>query len=187
MKAVVPAFVGAVSAASPALSVQVNVMGVVNVLEAARAFDVKRVVYQRQGRLRPGARRIRPSDLQPMPEDEESQTHLRLGQADGRERWHLPTPMPASRWWCSALRPPTVPARPRGMAPRCHQPDRRAMRGLPAAKRRTTSSTTRMTANGIYLATMAGKLKGRIFNIGTGVGATCATSRPSSGAIFPTR
>ena len=39
------AFVGAVSAANPALSVQVNVMGVVNVLEAARAFDVKRVVY----------------------------------------------------------------------------------------------------------------------------------------------
>src|SRR3984893_18977354 len=39
------AFVGAVSQANPALSVQVNVMGMVNVLEAARAFDVKRVVY----------------------------------------------------------------------------------------------------------------------------------------------
>ena len=39
------AFVGAVSAANPALSVQVNVMGMVNVLEAARAFDIERVVY----------------------------------------------------------------------------------------------------------------------------------------------
>jgi UDP-glucose 4-epimerase len=39
------AFVGAVSQANPALSVQVNVMGMVNVLEAARAFDVERVVY----------------------------------------------------------------------------------------------------------------------------------------------
>ena len=39
------AFVGAVSQANPALSIQVNVMGTVNVLEAARAFDVKRVVY----------------------------------------------------------------------------------------------------------------------------------------------
>jgi UDP-glucose 4-epimerase len=39
------AFVGAVSAANPALSIQVNVMGLVNVLEAARAFDVKRVVF----------------------------------------------------------------------------------------------------------------------------------------------
>src|SRR5213082_464080 len=38
-------FVGAVSAANPALSIQVNVMGTVNVLEAARAFDVQRVVY----------------------------------------------------------------------------------------------------------------------------------------------
>src|SRR5258708_9790393 len=38
-------FVGAVSAANPALSIQVNVMGLVNVLEAARALDVKRVVF----------------------------------------------------------------------------------------------------------------------------------------------
>jgi UDP-glucose 4-epimerase len=39
------AFVGAVSAANPALSVQVNVMGMVNILEAARLFDIERVVY----------------------------------------------------------------------------------------------------------------------------------------------
>jgi len=39
------AFVGAVSQANPALSIQVNVMGTVNVLEAARLFDVKRVVF----------------------------------------------------------------------------------------------------------------------------------------------
>jgi UDP-glucose 4-epimerase len=39
------AFVGAVSQLNPALSIQVNVMGTVNVLEAARLFDVKRVVY----------------------------------------------------------------------------------------------------------------------------------------------
>ena len=39
------AFVGAVSSANPPLSIQVNVMGMVNVLEAARALDVQRVVY----------------------------------------------------------------------------------------------------------------------------------------------
>src|SRR5256885_5468928 len=39
------AFVGAVSAGNPALSIQVNVMGLVNVLEAARALNVKRVVF----------------------------------------------------------------------------------------------------------------------------------------------
>jgi UDP-glucose 4-epimerase len=39
------AFVGAVSAANPALSIQVNVVGLVNVLEAARALGVQRVVF----------------------------------------------------------------------------------------------------------------------------------------------
>jgi UDP-glucose 4-epimerase len=39
------AFVGAVSALNPALSIQVNVMGTVNVLEAARLFDITRIVY----------------------------------------------------------------------------------------------------------------------------------------------
>ena len=39
------AFVGAVSAQNPALSIQVNVMGLVNVLEAARALGVQRVVF----------------------------------------------------------------------------------------------------------------------------------------------
>jgi len=39
------AFVGAVSQANPAFSVQVNVTGTVNVLEAARLFDIRRVIY----------------------------------------------------------------------------------------------------------------------------------------------
>jgi UDP-glucose 4-epimerase len=39
------AFVGAVSAGNPALSINVNVMGLVNVLEAARALNVRRVVF----------------------------------------------------------------------------------------------------------------------------------------------
>src|SRR6201992_4448734 len=38
-------FVRAVSAGNPALSIQVNVMGLVNVLEAARALNVRRVVF----------------------------------------------------------------------------------------------------------------------------------------------
>ena len=59
------AFVGAVSAANPALSIQVNVMGLVNVLEAARALDVQaRRVHQRQGCLWAGARRIRRAALE---------------------------------------------------------------------------------------------------------------------------
>lgn len=41
----VAAFVGAVSARNPALSIDVNVMGTVNMLEAARTFDVRRFVF----------------------------------------------------------------------------------------------------------------------------------------------
>lgn len=39
------AFVGAVSQQNPALSIQVNVMGMVNMMEAARLFEIKRLVY----------------------------------------------------------------------------------------------------------------------------------------------
>jgi UDP-glucose 4-epimerase len=43
------AFVGAVSEMNPALSIQVNVNGTVNVFEAARLFDLQRVVYSSAG------------------------------------------------------------------------------------------------------------------------------------------
>ncbi|OGA15232.1 MAG: hypothetical protein A3G25_16630 [Betaproteobacteria bacterium RIFCSPLOWO2_12_FULL_63_13] len=39
------AFVGAVSQQNPPLSIQVNVMGTVNMLEASRLFEIKRFVY----------------------------------------------------------------------------------------------------------------------------------------------
>ncbi len=64
------AFVGAVSQANPALSVQVNVMGMVNVLEAARAFDVERVVYtSAKGVYGPMLGEYGAPTYKPMPED----------------------------------------------------------------------------------------------------------------------
>ena len=64
------AFVGAVSAANPALSVQVNVMGMVNVLEAARAFDVTRVVYtSAKGVYGPALGEYGAPTYRPVPED----------------------------------------------------------------------------------------------------------------------
>src|SRR6195952_1134923 len=64
------AFVGAVSAANPALSIQVNVMGLVNVLEAARAFDVKRVVFtSAKGVYGPVVGEYGAPTYKPMPED----------------------------------------------------------------------------------------------------------------------
>ena len=64
------AFVGAVSQANPALSVQVNVMGMVNVLEAARLFEVKRVVYtSAKGVYGPVLGEYGPPTYKPVPED----------------------------------------------------------------------------------------------------------------------
>jgi UDP-glucose 4-epimerase len=64
------AFVGAVSAANPALSIQVNVMGMVNVLEAARLFEIKRVVYtSAKGIYGPVTGEYGPPDYKPMSED----------------------------------------------------------------------------------------------------------------------
>src|SRR5262245_56999295 len=64
------AFVGAVSQANPALSIQVNVMGTVNVLEAARLFGVKRVVYtSAKGVYGPVLGEYGSPTYKPMPED----------------------------------------------------------------------------------------------------------------------
>lgn len=63
-------FVGAVSAANPALSIQVNVMGTVNVLEAAKLFDIQRVVYtSAKGIYGPILGEYGPPTYKPMPED----------------------------------------------------------------------------------------------------------------------
>jgi UDP-glucose 4-epimerase len=64
------AFVGAVSAANPAQSIQVNVMGTVNVLEGARLFDIERVVYtSAKGIYGPVLGEYGPPNYKPMPED----------------------------------------------------------------------------------------------------------------------
>src|SRR5262249_38297771 len=64
------AFVGAVSQTNPALSIQVNVMGTVNVLEAARLFEVKRVVYtSAKGIYGPVLGEYGAPTYKPMPED----------------------------------------------------------------------------------------------------------------------
>jgi UDP-glucose 4-epimerase len=64
------AFVGAVSAANPPLSIQVNVMGTVNVLEGARLFDIRRVVFtSAKGIYGPIRGEYGPPLYRPMPED----------------------------------------------------------------------------------------------------------------------
>jgi UDP-glucose 4-epimerase len=64
------AFVGAMSAANPAQSIQVNVIGTVNVLEAARLFEIKRVVYtSAKGIYGPIVGEYGPPYYKPIPED----------------------------------------------------------------------------------------------------------------------
>jgi len=64
------AFVGAVSALNPPLSIQVNVMGTVNVLEAARLFDIRRVVFtSAKGIYGPILGEYGPPHYTPIPED----------------------------------------------------------------------------------------------------------------------
>ena len=80
------AFVGAVSALNPALSIQVNVMGTVNVLEAARLFDIRRVVFtSAKGDLRTDSWRLRTARLQAHTRGHAkgSATDLRQRQANG--------------------------------------------------------------------------------------------------------
>jgi UDP-glucose 4-epimerase len=64
------AFVGAVSAANPAQSIQVNVVGTVNVLEAARLFEIRRLVYtSAKGVYGPILGDHGPPSYKPIPED----------------------------------------------------------------------------------------------------------------------
>ncbi|MGD9920902.1 MAG: NAD-dependent epimerase/dehydratase family protein [Pseudorhodoplanes sp.] len=64
------AFVGAVSQANPALSIQVNVNGTVNVLEAARLFEIKRVVFtSAKGVYGPLSGEFGYPEYRPVPED----------------------------------------------------------------------------------------------------------------------
>src|SRR6266481_4048494 len=109
------AFVGAVSAANPALSVQVNVMGMVNVLEAARAFDVARVVYtSAKASMVPcwaNTARRSTSRCPKISRRIPSESTIRPSSWRSRSA-SITRPIWASTWWCCALPPPTGRARP---------------------------------------------------------------------------
>ena len=80
------AYISALSAKHPAESVEINVMGTVNVLEAARAANVERVVYtSAKGVYGPFRGDIRLAGLQARHRgsSEGPQAHLRFRQAHG--------------------------------------------------------------------------------------------------------
>ena len=177
------AFVGAVSAGNPALSIQVNVMGLVNILEAARALSVQaRGVHQRQGRLWPGPRRIRLADL----EADAARTCRRSRSASTDSAKFMGENVCA--YYNDNMGIETVSLR----FASTYGPGKTARHGPMAVMSRIVENPAhglpfkleqggddkddfiynKDSALGIYLATIADKIKSRVYNIGTGVGVT---------------
>lgn len=172
-------FVGAVSATNPALSIQVNVMGTVNVLEAARAFDIRRVVYtSAKGIYGPVLGEYGPPTYKPMAEDMPKypqriydsaklmgeQTVLYYAKEMGLDTAVL-------RF--STTYGPGKTAR-HGKMGVTSQIVENPFRGLPfhhvGGDAKDDFIYNKDSALGIYLATIADKVPSRVYNIGSGVG-----------------
>src|SRR6516164_8020575 len=172
-------FVGAVSATNPALSIQVNVMGTVNVLEAARAFDVRRLVYtSAKGIYGPVLGEYGPPTYKPMPEDMPKypqriydsaklmgeQTVLYYAKEMGLDTAVL-------RF--STTYGPGKTAR-HGKMGVTSQIVENPFRGLPfhhqGGDAKDDFIYNKDSALGIYLATTADKVPSRVYNIGSGIG-----------------
>jgi len=175
-------FVGAVSAANPALSIQVNVMGTVNVLEAARAFDVKRVVYtSSKGIYGPALGEYGAPTYKPVPEDHPKNpkriydsAKLMAEQAGLYYQANMGLDVVVLRF--ATTYGPGKTARHGKMGvtsaivenPASGLPFRLAQGG----DEKDDFIYNKDSAYGIYLACTAENPKSRVYNIGTGVGIT---------------
>src|SRR6516225_1171105 len=176
------AFVGAVSAANPALSVQVNVMGMVNVLEAARAFDVARVVYtSAKGVYGPvlgeyGAPIYKPvpEDLAKNPKRIYDSAKLMAEQIGLYYQAHMGVDVVVLRF--ATTYGPGKTAR-HGKMGVTSQIVESPFNGIPfkhpyGSEAKDDFIYNKDSALGIYLATVADKVPSRVYNIGSGEGLT---------------
>jgi UDP-glucose 4-epimerase len=176
------AFVGAVSAANPALSVQVNVMGMVNVLEAARLFDVRRVVYtSAKGVYGPvlgdyGAPGYKPmtEDMPKNPQRIYDSAKLMGEQAGLYYANNMNVDIAVLRF--ATTYGPGKTAR-HGKMGVTSQIVENPFHGLPfhhphGGDARDDFIYNKDSALGIYLATVAEKVPSRVYNIGSGIGLT---------------
>ena len=176
------AFVGAVSQANPALSVQVNVMGMVNVLEAARLFDVKRVVYtSAKGIYGAVLGEYGHPAYKPMNEDM-PKNPIRIYDSAKLMGEHVGLYYQANMGVdvvvlrFATTYGPGKTAR-HGKMGVTSQIVENPARGLPfhlaqGGDQQDDFVYNKDSALGLYLATVADNLKSRVFNIGSGVGAT---------------
>jgi UDP-glucose 4-epimerase len=176
------AFVGAVSQSNPALSVQVNVMGMVNVLEAARLFEVRRVVYtSAKGVYGPAVGEYGFPTYKPVPEDLPKNpkriydSAKLMGEHVGLYyQANMGVDVVVLRF--ASTYGPGKTAR-HGRMGVTSQIVENLANGLPfhiaqGGDEKDDFIYNKDSALGIYLATVADNPKSRVYNIGTGVGLT---------------
>jgi UDP-glucose 4-epimerase len=176
------AFVGAVSQQNPALSIQVNVMGMVNVLEAARLFEIKRLVYtSAKGVYGPvGGEHGHPT-FKPLPEDHPKNpvriydSAKLMGEYTGLYyQKNMGIDIAILRF--STTYGPGKTARHGNLGVTSQLIETvaagRPFRLAQGGDKRDDFIYVKDCALGIYLACMAADLKSRVYNIGTGVGLT---------------
>jgi len=176
------AFVSALSQANPALSIQVNVMGTVNVLEAARAFDVRRVVYtSAKGVYGPvlgeyGAPNYRPltEDLPARPVRIYDSAKLMGEQTCLYYSANLGVDTVVLRFATTYGPGKTVRHGRMGVTSQIVEAPFRgeAFRLPQGGDEKDDFINNKDSALGIYLACIAERPQSRLYNIGTGVGAT---------------
>jgi UDP-glucose 4-epimerase len=176
------AFVGAVSAANPALSIQVNVMGTVNVLEAARLFDIKRVVYtSAKGIYGPVTGDYGSPHYKPMPEDmpknpQRIYDSAKLMSENAGIYYANNMGVDVAVLRFATTYGPGKTAR-HGKMGVTSQIVESPFHGIPfhhpaGGDAKDDFIYNKDSALGIYLATVAEKVPSRIYNIGSGVGVT---------------
>jgi UDP-glucose 4-epimerase len=175
-------FVGAVSAANPALSIQVNVMGTVNVLEAARLFDIKRVVYtSAKGIYGPFIGAYGHPDYRPLPEDAPKNPQRIYDSAKQMAEqtalyYAANHDVDVAILRFSTTYGPGKTAR-HGKMGVTSQIVENPFNGLPfhhpyGGEAKDDFVYNKDSALGIYLATVAAKVPSRVYNIGSGLGLT---------------
>jgi len=176
------AFVGAVSQANPPLSIDVNVRGTVNVLEAARLFGIRRVVFtSAKGVYGPLTGEFGYPNYRPIPEDM-PKNPKRIYDAAKQMGEHL------CLYYNDTMGVDSVVLR----FATTYGPGKTARHGkmgvtsqiveAPAAGKpfhiaqggdeKDDFIYNKDSALGIYLATIAENPKSRVYNIGSGVGST---------------
>ncbi len=176
------AFVGAVSQANPAQSIQVNVMGTVNILEAARLFDIQRVVYTSakgvygpfEGEFAHPTYELVPEDHPKNPKRIYDSAKLMGEHAGLYYQENLDVDVVILRFACSYGPGKTARHGKMGVTSQIVE---NPAQGLPfrlaqGGEQKDDFIYNKDSALGIYLACIAENLQNRVFNIGSGVGMT---------------